>query len=180
VQTIAGRVRRWSAGVRHPGTPDLDGDLPDAARTGIAATMDALVDAWNAQDAAAYGARFTEDATYVAFTGSVYQGREDITTGHDALFRGLLRGTRLCAARYLDVALLAPTVARVVTRGDTCSGDAPPAAPAKVQTYLLVERDGTWLVAAFHTQRRTVMERLQFRMNPGSVPRRERRGQLEA
>lgn len=149
--------------------------LEASARQGICATMDALIATWNDGDAAGYGAQFTDNATYAAFTGTVYQGREDITAGHAALFSGLLEGSRLDAS-YLSIDFPAPGVARVLTRGDTYESDTPSATLSKVQTYLVVDQGGgTWKVAAFHnTQRSPVMERVQFLINPESRPLLER------
>jgi uncharacterized protein (TIGR02246 family) len=152
------------------GSPTSESD----ARAGICRTLDALVASWNRGDAAGYGARFTDHATYAAFTGTVYEGREDIAAGHAALFAGVLRGSRL-DARYLSIDFPAPGVARVLARGDTYEGDTPPATLSKVQTYLMVEQGGDWKVAAFHnTQRAPVMERIQFLVDPGSRPLLER------
>lgn len=136
----------------------------------IITTLDGLVDAWNDADAERYGAGFTDDATYVAFTGTVYRGRADIAAGHAALFAGLLKGTKL-VSRDVEVRLLADTVAVATAQGDTSKGDRRRKV-GKVQTYTLVrEADGEWRVAAFHnTQHRALMEWLQFRMNPASRP----------
>lgn len=152
------------------GSPTSERD----ARAGICATLNTLVATWNRGDAVGYGAQFTDQATYAAFTGTVYEGRADITAGHAALFAGLLEGSRL-EARYLSIDFPVRGVARVLARGDTYEGDTPPKALSKVQTYLMVDQGGTWKVAAFHnTQRSPVMERVQFLINPESRPLLER------
>jgi len=139
----------------------------------VTTTLDGLVEAWNDADAERYGAWFTDDATYVTFTGTVYRGRADIAAGHAALFAGLLKGTKLVSGD-VEVRVLSDTVAVATARGDTYKGDRPRKV-AKVQTYTLVrDADGEWRVAAFHnTQHRPVMEWLQFRMNPLSRPLRD-------
>ncbi|BDU05172.1 SgcJ/EcaC family oxidoreductase [Nocardia cyriacigeorgica] len=147
------------------------GGAPDQqALAGICATMSGLTRAWDANDAEAYGALFTEDATYTTWVGTIYAGREDIITSHRALFDGPLGGTRL-ADRYLSLRLLTDDVAVLLTRGDTYE-DEPPSSPSKVQSYTMVrEDDDTWRVAAFHnTQRGKVMERIQFLWYPDTRP----------
>jgi uncharacterized protein (TIGR02246 family) len=137
----------------------------DAAREGICAAIERMITAWNAADATAYGAQFTENATYVTWIGTLYQGRDDITASHAALFTGLLKGVRLDGGRVVSTDFPNPGTARVVTRTDD----------GKVQTYLMVDDGGTWKAAAFHnTKRRPVLERLQFLRDPGSVPSHER------
>jgi uncharacterized protein (TIGR02246 family) len=140
-------------------------------RTAVTAVLDSLADAWGRGDADAYGAHFTEDATYVTFVGTRYQGREDIAASHRALFEKFLKGTHL-AHEVLDVRFLGADVAVVSTSGDTYQG-ARPGKPAKVQTYTLVRDGGRWLVAAFHnTRRKPLMERISFAFAPDTKPKR--------
>lgn len=137
----------------------------------VAAVIDSLADAWARGDADAYGAHFTEDASYVTFAGTRYRGRRDIVVAHRALFAGLLSGTKL-ASEPPEVRFLDPDVAVLVAGGDTYKS-APPRTLTKVQTYTLVRDDGRWLVAAFHnTRRKPLLERMSFRLAPGSRPRR--------
>ncbi|TJZ73397.1 SgcJ/EcaC family oxidoreductase [Rhodococcus oryzae] len=139
-------------------------------RAAIGQTIDAPVDAWGRHDADAYGAQFTDDATYVTY----YRGRADIVESHRVLFDKFVKGTRL-ADQVLDVRFLGADAAVVTGRGDTYKGD-PPAKLSKVQTYAMVrEVDGRWRIAAFHnTKRRPLMERISFRTAPGLVPAAER------
>ncbi|HLS13169.1 MAG TPA: SgcJ/EcaC family oxidoreductase [Beutenbergiaceae bacterium] len=144
------------------------------AQQGVCATMTALTEAWGAQDAEAYGAAFTESATYTTWVGTHHTGRADIVEGHRALFDGPLSGTRL-ADSFLGIELITDDVAVVTTRGDTYEGEQA-GDLSKVQTYTMVRQDdGEWLVASFHnTQRSPLMERIQFLMVPGSTPFAER------
>lgn len=140
----------------------------------VEAVLDGLVAAWGRNDAAAYGELFTEDASYVTFVGTAYQGRRDIVEGHRALFANFLKGTKL-ADEILDIRFPGPDVAVVVGRGDTYKGKRP-IRLGKVQTYTMVrEADGRWRVSAFHnTQRRPVMEKISFLFSPGTVPQAQR------
>jgi uncharacterized protein (TIGR02246 family) len=135
----------------------------------ITAVIDSLADAWARGDADAYGAHFTQDATYVTFVGTLYRGRQDITDSHRALFAKFLKGTTL-AHEVLDVRLLGTDAAVLTSRGDTVKGTQAKKL-TKVQTYTLVREGDRWLVAAFHnTQRKALMESISFRFAPETRP----------
>ncbi|QGV81973.1 SgcJ/EcaC family oxidoreductase [Streptomyces ficellus] len=140
----------------------------------VCAVMDSLIEAWDRNDADAYGKQFTKDATYTTFVGSHYEGRKDITDSHAALFDDFLEGSKL-AGTYLDVRFLTPDTAVITGRGDDYTGDKPDKL-SKVQTYTLVrDADEQWRVAAFHnTQRKPVMERISFIFSPDTKPQAER------
>ncbi|MFD7974901.1 SgcJ/EcaC family oxidoreductase [Streptomyces sp. NPDC059071] len=137
----------------------------------VKAVLEGLVEAWGRHDAEAYGALFTEDASYVTYIGTVYQGRRAIVEGHRALFAKFLKGTRL-ADEITDVRFLGPDVAVVGGRGDTYKGGRRPERPRKVQTYTLVrDADGSWQVAAFHnTRRKPLLEAISARFSPALAP----------
>ncbi|MCE7000891.1 SgcJ/EcaC family oxidoreductase [Saccharothrix sp. S26] len=139
-------------------------------RAAVVEVIGQLVEAWAGHDADAYGALFTEDATYVTYVGTCYRGRHDIVESHRTLWAKFLRGTRL-ADEVLDVRFTGPGTAVVTGRGDTYKGRRP-AKLSKVQTYLLVrEADGRWRIAAFHnTKRKPLMEAISFKVAPGLVP----------
>ncbi|MGP3987034.1 SgcJ/EcaC family oxidoreductase [Streptomyces sp. 3N207] len=136
----------------------------------VKAVLDGLVAAWGRNDAEAYGALFTEDASYISFVGTAYRGRRDIVESHRALFAKFLKGTKL-ADEVLDIRFYGPGVAVVNGRGDTYKGKRPHKL-SKVQTYTLVRNaDGQWRVAAFqNTQRKPVMEKISFISSPGTIP----------
>ncbi|WP_369200270.1 SgcJ/EcaC family oxidoreductase [Streptomyces sp. PU-14G] len=136
----------------------------------VKAVLEGLVAAWGRNDAEAYGALFTEDASYLSYVGTVYRGRRDIVASHRALFAKFLKGTKL-ADEVLDIRFYGPDVAVVNGRGDTYKGKRPHKL-SKVQTYTLVrETDGRWRVAAFqNTQRKPVMEKMSFLFSPETVP----------
>ncbi|SFW90407.1 SgcJ/EcaC family oxidoreductase [Amycolatopsis australiensis] len=141
--------------------------------TTVTAVLDSLAEAWGRGDADAYGAHFTEDATYVTFVGTRYQGRDDIADSHRALFAKFLKGTQL-AHEVLDVRFLGADVAVLTSRGDTYKGTRPEKL-GKLQTYTLVRDGDRWLVAAFHnTQRKPLMERVSFAFAPETKPKGER------
>jgi uncharacterized protein (TIGR02246 family) len=141
-------------------------------RTAVLAVVQALGDTWGRHDADAYGDLFTDDATYVTFLGTHYQGKQEIIESHRTLFATYLKETRLAAA-VLTVRFPGPGVALLTGRGDTYKGPTPKKL-RKVQTYVLVRRaDGSWRIAAFHnTKRRPLLEAITFRSGPGLVPAR--------
>ncbi|MCY0937641.1 SgcJ/EcaC family oxidoreductase [Streptomyces sp. H34-S4] len=140
----------------------------------VQAVLNRLASAWEHHDAEAYGELFTEDATYITYVGTFYQGRRDIVESHRTLFAGFLKGTRL-ADEILDVRFYGPGVAVVNGRGDTYKGKRPEKL-GKIQTYTLVRdtdagADGQWRIAAFqNTKRKPLMEAVSYRFAPGLVP----------
>lgn len=141
--------------------------MPD--RDAVLSVLSELVAAWARHDAEAYGGLFTEDATYVTFVGTRYQGRREIVTSHRTLWDKFLKGTRL-ADEVTDVRFLGPDAAVVTGRGDTYKGSRPKTL-SKVQTYALVRQGGQWRIAAFqNTKRRPVLEAISFRTAPGLRP----------
>lgn len=168
-----------TADVRNTGTADCTAVTPSgpaAAHREVCDVLDHLVDAWGRGDADAYGAVFTDDATYTTYVGTHYQGRRDITESHRALFDGFVKGTKLADA-YLDIRFYGSGTAIVTSRGDTYEGQRPqPAELSKTQTYTLVRQDDrTWRIAAFHnTNRQSVMERISFLISPQTRPEAEK------
>ncbi|MEV5570292.1 SgcJ/EcaC family oxidoreductase [Spirillospora sp. NPDC052269] len=136
----------------------------------ITAVLDRLSAAWAAGDGAAYGAEFTEDATYITYIGTFYKGADEIGSAHQVLFDSFLKGTRL-ASETQSIQLTGPDSAVVITRGANPKGDRP-AKLDKIQTYTLVRRaDGAWKVAAFqNTKRKPLMEAFSFKVQPASKP----------
>jgi uncharacterized protein (TIGR02246 family) len=87
-------------------------DLSSEVRTALENTVRRLEVAWNAEDASAFAAQFTEDADFVNIRGEHHRGRAAITAGHAAIFRTIYAGSTchftLEAARLLrpDLALV--------------------------------------------------------------------------
>jgi uncharacterized protein (TIGR02246 family) len=139
-------------------------------RAAVTAVIASLLDAWARHDADAYGALFTDDATYVTWLGTYFRGRREITESHRALWAKFLKGSRL-ADQILDVRLVGPDAAIVTSRGDTYKRKRPKKL-TKVQTYTLVrEHDGQWRIAAFqNTKRKALLEALMSRSAPEKRP----------
>lgn len=164
--------------VRNTGVTECTTITPDGGSAAdlqeVCGTIAQMTAAWGRNDADAYGATFTENATYTTFLGTHYQGRADLTEAHRALFSGFLKGTKL-ADSFLDARFYGGNVAIVTTRGDRYD-DKRPSELSKTQTYTLVrESDGQWRIASFHnTQRQPVMERISFLFDPATKPQAER------
>jgi uncharacterized protein (TIGR02246 family) len=108
-----------------------------------------LLAAWNSQDARAYAALFTPDATLVGFDGSQVAGSavEEHLTGIFADHRTATYVSKTVEVRQLadGVALLRAKVG-MVPPGRT---DVNPATNA-VQSLVAVRDDGTWRATLFH------------------------------
>jgi uncharacterized protein (TIGR02246 family) len=101
-------------------------------------------EAWARGDGHGYAACFTEDTSCVTFLGLCRDGRAANAALHEALFQSVLEGTRttadIDALEWLscDVALV---------RTATCGR------ARGYQTYVMVKRDGVWLIRSFRTTR---------------------------
>ncbi|MGW0329669.1 SgcJ/EcaC family oxidoreductase [Nocardia sp. NPDC003183] len=168
----------YTSEVRNIGVTECASLVPDGGTESdlraVCATLSAMTAAWDRNDADAFGATFTENATYTTFIGTHYRGRADLTEAHRALFNGFLKGSKL-ADSFLDARFYGADVAIVTSRGDRYDDDKP-AELSKTQTYTLVrEPDDQWRIAAFHnTQRQPRMERISFLFDPATKPTAER------
>jgi uncharacterized protein (TIGR02246 family) len=113
-----------------------------------------LLGDWGRGDGEAYGSRFTEDASYVAFDGTHTRGRREISASHQQLFDKFLKGTRL-EGRILSIKFPSPDVAIVHTTGGTIMRDKTKPSPerASIQTLVAVREGDEWRFAAFHNCR---------------------------
>jgi uncharacterized protein (TIGR02246 family) len=112
--------------------------------TAIRSLLTRLHDAWACGDGAAYAQCFTEQSDYVTFNGMHLRGRTENATLHGALFRGVLKGTKL-SAEIESIALLSSDIALVHTAG---SGR-----KRSYQTYVLVKSGADWLIRSFQNTR---------------------------
>jgi uncharacterized protein (TIGR02246 family) len=126
----------------------------EAAEAPVRALFARMAEAWDANDADAYAALFTEDSDYVAFDGTRQRGRAQNAASHHLLFATVLRGSRLRgegeSVRFLraDVAILHAVGAVLLPWQDDI-------APRRLsrQTLVAVRREGRWQIAAFHNPR---------------------------
>jgi uncharacterized protein (TIGR02246 family) len=133
-----------------------------------------MVDAWNAGDATAYSRLFTEDATYVVYSGAVSLGREEIRRDHEPVLTRFQKGSRMRLS-IKDIHYLSNDVAVVVSEGGVSKRTAIPL--NKVQTLVFCKQsDGRWLCQAFqNTRKNKVMIWLMRRSVRSWVPSEEGR-----
>jgi uncharacterized protein (TIGR02246 family) len=103
-----------------------------------------LYDAWARGDGGGYAACFTQESDYITFNGIHLCGRAENEELHGALFRSVLKGTRL-SAEIESIELLGSGVALVHTVGR--------GRKKSYQTYVLVKSDGEWLIRSFQNTR---------------------------
>jgi uncharacterized protein (TIGR02246 family) len=103
-----------------------------------------LYNAWARGDGQGYAACFTQKSDYITFNGVHLRGRAENAELHGALFRGVLKGTKL-SAEIESIELLSSGVALVHTMG---SGR-----KKSYQTYVLVKSDTEWLIRSFQNTR---------------------------
>ncbi|MEO6087096.1 MAG: SgcJ/EcaC family oxidoreductase [Umezawaea sp.] len=122
----------------------------------VLAVFDDIAEAWNAGNAAAFAANFTEDADYINYFGVNTPGREAIESTHHALFAGPLKGSKLTGTgEPPKIRFPRPDVAiAVLGGGSTVTGDTPDPARASTVTYVLVRDDDRWRVTSFQNTRR--------------------------
>ena len=134
-----------------------------AERRAIFELGKALQDAWNRGDAAGYGALFTDDADFVAWTGAYGRGRQAIEHAHRPLFDGPLAGSRMVlvddnaeSAPPETLRFVRPDTAIMVVSGVVTLASQLTTGPdhESVQTFVLVKDGDRWRVTAFHNTRR--------------------------
>jgi uncharacterized protein (TIGR02246 family) len=117
-----------------------NGSIAAEGERQVRALLARMFEAWDRGDGEAYAACFTEDCDYVTFNGIHLRGRAENSRLHGALFRSVLRGTRL-SADVESIEFLAPGVALMHTAG---SGR-----KKSVQTYVLTKVGADWLIKSF-------------------------------
>jgi len=105
--------------------------------------LERIRSAWNAGDAKAFAAEFTEDATFVVWTGTPLLGRLEIERAHLDV---LARETSM-KLKVLSTTFPADDVAVVLTVAGVGTGAAIPF--EKMQTSTLVRQENQWRCAAF-------------------------------
>jgi uncharacterized protein (TIGR02246 family) len=116
----------------------------------IKGVLDDLYKAWDAGDADAFVADYTEDATVVmpgAYRGSREEIRRNMAEGFASYLKGSTTIDELQSIRFLgEDGAVAVSESRVLF-----PGEAEPPADRKVRaTWVLEKRDGAWKLAAYH------------------------------
>ncbi|SCL39058.1 conserved hypothetical protein [Micromonospora rhizosphaerae] len=110
----------------------------------------ALVAAWADNDADAFAARYTDDATVVLPGGVFHQGREEVRRYLAGAFAGPLKGST-SVDEPESVRIIGDDTAVVVSRsGFLLPGEKTlPAERRRRATWTLSRQDGEWRVAAY-------------------------------
>ncbi|AQZ61289.1 unnamed protein product [[Actinomadura] parvosata subsp. kistnae] len=116
----------------------------------IAALLSGLADAWNAGDATAYAALFTEDADYITFDGTHTRGRAAIESTHRRLFDGPLKGSTMAGVGNVTVKPLTDGAVLVIASGGTAVDGLH--RPSTV-SFTAVRTPGGWRFASFQNTR---------------------------
>ena len=135
---------------RRPMTSKTTTAGSDADRQAVLDVLARVDQAWEAGDAEAFVAGYTEDASVIQ-PGVYEKDREEIRTTMAAAFAGPLKGSRV-AARPVDVRFLTGDTAIVVSEdGIIFAGQDAVASERLVRaTWVLVRRDGGWRIASYH------------------------------
>jgi uncharacterized protein (TIGR02246 family) len=112
--------------------------------TAIRSLLTRLYNAWAHGDGAAYAQCFAERSDYITFNGMHLRGRTENAALHSALFRGVLKDTKL-SADIENIELLSSGIALVHTAG---SGR-----KKSYQTYVLMKSGDDWLIRSFQNTR---------------------------
>jgi uncharacterized protein (TIGR02246 family) len=124
----------------------------------VTALLERMTAAWNAGDATAYAAQFTEDADYITWFGLHTESRAAIEAGHRHLFQGPLKGSTLPGAEdgTRKIRFLSPDVALIVSTGglSTTGVDAPDDDRHSVLTLTAVRHPDGWRLSSFQNTRK--------------------------
>ncbi len=122
----------------------------DTDRQAILDVLTGLYRAWEAGDAEAFVADYTDDASVVQ-PGVYKKDREEIRTAMAAAFAGLLNGSR-ATDHPVDVRFLTGDTAIVVSEGGIIFPGQDAVASERLvrATWVLVRRDDAWRIASYH------------------------------
>ncbi len=139
-------------------TPSFNAD-EDAIR----AIHHKMIDAWNAGDATAFIAPFTDDADFVAFEGTHLKGREEMTLFHRRIFETVVKGSRI-TGDVKFVRFMSPAQAVMHSFIAYAPAGQPEATPSRdsMQLTVVSKRDGEWRVEALVNARKVTLERQLF------------------
>ncbi|MFJ3308218.1 SgcJ/EcaC family oxidoreductase [Streptomyces sp. NPDC086549] len=120
-----------------------------ADESAILKVLTGVYDAWDAHDADAFVANYTEDASAI-LPGSYRKSRDEIRESMEAGFSSFLKGStttnKVLNIRFLnDDAAVVVSETNVIFAGETEGPDDRLA----IATWVLTRQDGKWLLAAY-------------------------------
>lgn len=118
-------------------------------KAAIAALPQRIAAAWEAHDAAAFAAVFTEDAVMI-LPGLYRKGRAEIRSFMAKAFEGPYRSTRV-TGKPVDVRIFGTDSGVLITQGGVLApGEVEVSAERVVRaSWFVVKQDGEWLLAGY-------------------------------
>jgi uncharacterized protein (TIGR02246 family) len=120
----------------------------------IRAVMAATTDLWIRHEIDSWGAYFTEDADFVTHRGVWWISRQENVAGHKNVPAGVIDQKKNYTQDVVTIQEITPDVALVHTRWEWPDHLQPGAEVAQdrggIITYVLVKRQGRWLIRAAH------------------------------
>jgi len=139
-------------------------------RTEIEETIKILVDAWTEGDADKFASPFTDDADFMVWFGMHLKGKEEITFGHNIIFKDFYANT-IWDLKILKIRFIGSNVALVHAAGAIIKeGDDEPTEPDAVPLIVLNKIENNWKIVALQNTPFAVNE---FRAN-GDLKRMKR------
>jgi len=110
-----------------------------------------IVEAWAAQDAEAFAAVFTPDATMILPGDVNVQGREGVAGYMAGAYQGPLKGTRV-SGNPIGLHFLSESVCVLITEGGVLQPGETETAPERLirATWVLSRTGDEWLIGAYH------------------------------
>lgn len=129
-------------------------DWTEADKTAVRAVPDRIRDAWAANDAEAFAAAYTADATMILSGDRFMKGRAQILQEVKASFAGGHKGTTLLQ-NIVDARYIGANTAIVITDGGVLApGETKPHPEREIRaTWVIAKEDGEWRIAAYQNSR---------------------------
>lgn len=126
----------------------------DADEAAVRGLFGQMIEGWNRGSGVEFAAAFAEDGDLVAFDGTRFRGRGEISAFHQELFDKWMKGTHL-VGRIEGVRFLGPDVALMHAVGGTVMRGKTKPSPERdsIQTYVAARENGEWRLAAFQNTR---------------------------
>jgi len=128
--------------------------VSSADQAAIRVVLDHLIESWNHHDMKAYVADMTPDVEWVNVVGMWWHGKDEVYRAHEKYHETIFKNRNLNPWKEVSIRGVSADVAVATTIG---SGDGftgmdgrvfPPS--TGILTFVLVRRDGHWLIAEGH------------------------------
>jgi uncharacterized protein (TIGR02246 family) len=131
------------------------GDRMESSVEAMSTIPTRMYEAWNRGDVAGFFADFAEDVLFAELEGTIYRSRAEAIAAHEELFATVLKGSRLVPGEVPFARIVSPGVGVVHHRvGMLMPGEEePPSTRFSMQLFVVVWRDGRWVVAALENAR---------------------------